>query len=139
MVFNAVSSRIRWAFSAVAVLFISQPTPSEMDFILPYSDLHLQVNPWATLALSPGARREVAKATIIKRITQYKSCTNKKHEKLLIIWQTPHGGTITYMVTDRVPDPDEMEARRKEPSSIVTFSSGLVREPLAPVRRRLGK
>jgi hypothetical protein len=118
MVFNAVSSRVRWAFSAVAVLFISQPTPSEMDFILPVSDLHLQVDLWATLALSPGARREVAKATIVKSATHYKSRTNKKHEKLLIVLQTPHAGTITYMVTDRGPDPDEMEARRKEPSSM---------------------
>jgi hypothetical protein len=118
MVFNAVSSRICWAFSAVAVLFISQPTPSEMDFILPVNDLHLQVDLWATLALSPGARREVAKATIVKSATHYKSRTNKKHEKLLIVLQTPHGGTITYMVTDRGPDPDEMEARRKEPSSM---------------------
>jgi hypothetical protein len=118
MVFNAVSSRVRWAFSAVAVLFMSDPTPSEMDFILPVSDLHLQVDPWATLALSPGARRDVAKDTIVKSTTHYKSRTNKKHEKLLIVLQTPHAGTITYMVTDRGPDPDEMEARRNEHSSM---------------------
>jgi len=118
MVFNAVSSRVRWAFSAVAVLFMGDPTPSEMDFILPVSDLHLQVDPWATLALSPGARRDVAKGTIVKSATHYKSRTNKKHEKLLIVLQTPHAGTITYMVTDRGPDPDEMEARRNEHSSM---------------------
>ncbi|KIM81638.1 hypothetical protein PILCRDRAFT_498291 [Piloderma croceum F 1598] len=118
MVFNAVSSRVRWAFSAVAILFMSHLIPSEMDFILPLSDLHLQVDPWATLALSPGARRDVAKATIVKSATHYKSRTNKKHEKLLIVLQTPHAGTITYVVTDRGPDPDEMEARRNEPSSM---------------------
>ncbi|KIM76755.1 hypothetical protein PILCRDRAFT_825972 [Piloderma croceum F 1598] len=133
MVFNAVSSRVRWAFSAVAVLFISHPTPSEMDFILPVSDLNLQVDPWATLALSPGARCDVAKDTIVKSATHYKSRTNERHEKLLIVLQTPHAGTITYMVTDRGPDPDEMDARRNEhpsmspsagPSADLSLSSG---------------
>jgi hypothetical protein len=98
---------------------------SEIDFILPVSDLHLQVDPWATLALSPGARRNVAKGTIVKSATHYKSRTNKKHEKLLIVLQTPHAGTITYMVTDRGPDPDEMETRRNEHSSMSLSPVGL--------------
>jgi hypothetical protein len=72
------------------------------DFILPVSDLHLQVDPWATLALSPGARRDVAKGTTVKSATHYKSRTNKKHEKLLIVLQTPHAGTITFFIGEPV-------------------------------------
>jgi hypothetical protein len=89
-------------------------TPSEMDFILPVSDLHLQVNPWATLALSPGARCNVAKGTIA---IHYKSRTNKTHEELIIFLQTPHAGTITYMATDRGPDPDNFNRRRRQDGS----------------------
>ena len=65
MVFNAVSSRVRWAISAVAVLFMSHPAPSEMDFILPITELKAQVDTWATLALCSSDRREVAKGTIV--------------------------------------------------------------------------
>ena len=118
MVFNAIASRVRWAFSAVAVLFMGDPTPPGMDFILPVKDLPLQVDPWATLALDPGARRDVAKNTIVKSAIHYKSRTDKKHEKLLITFQTPHAGTIAYMETDRGPDPEEMKARRNEHSSM---------------------
>jgi hypothetical protein len=118
MVFNAVSSRVRWAFSAVAVLFMSHPTPSEMDFVLPISELKAQVDTWATLALCSSARCDVAKGTIVKSATHYKSRMNGGHEKLLIVLQTPHAGTITYMETDRGPDPDEMETRRNEHPSI---------------------
>jgi hypothetical protein len=66
-----------------------------MDFILPFNDLHLQVNPWATLALNPGTKRDITKDTIVKSTTHYKSCTNKKHEKLLMVLEAPHAGTIT--------------------------------------------
>jgi len=118
MVFNAVASRVRWAFSAVAVLFMSDPTPPGMDFILPFNDLPLQVDPWVTLALNPGARRDVAKKTIVKSAIHYKSRTDKKHEKLLITFQTPHAGTIAYMETHRGPDPEEMKARRNEHPSM---------------------
>jgi hypothetical protein len=118
MVFNAVSSRVRWAFSAVAVLFMSHPAPSEMDFILPIDELKVQVNTWATLAFCSSARRDIAKGTIVKSATHYKSRTNGGHEKLLIVLQTPHAGTITYMETDRGPDPDEMNTRRNEHPSM---------------------
>jgi hypothetical protein len=137
MVFSVVASRVRWAFSAVAVLFISDPTPPEMDFILPTKELRLSVDLWTTLALSPDGRRDIAKDTIVKSAIHYKSRTNKNHEKLLIVLQTPHPSTITYMVTDRGPHPDEMKARRNEHPSMspspagsaadVSLSSGDVR------------
>src|ERR1700729_1176278 len=100
MVFNAVASRVRWAFSAVAVLFMGDPTPPGTDYIFCINDLPLRVDPWVTLALSSGARREVAKDTLVKSAIHYKSRTNKKLEKLLILTQTPHAGSIAYMITN---------------------------------------
>ena len=122
MVFNAVSSRIRWAFSAVAVLFMSHPAPSETELILPVRDLKLPVDTWATLSLSPGARRDVAKHTIVKGATHYKSRMDEGHETLLIVLQT-HTGTIAYMKIDRGPNIAEMKAKRNEHSSISPSAS----------------
>ena len=121
MVFNAVALRARWAFSALAsaVLFtMGEPTPPGTDYILPLADLHLPVDPWATLALSPGPRLALAKDTIVRCAIHYKDRAEKKHEKLLIVLQMPQGAT-TYMVTDRGPDREEVEARRGDglPSS----------------------
>jgi hypothetical protein len=119
MVFNALASRIRWAFSAVAsaVLFtMGDSSLPGTDYILPHADLNIEVDPWVTLALSPGARLAVAKDTIVRSAIHYKSRTGKKHEKLLIVLQTPQGGTM-YMVADRGPNEKEMEARQNEPPS----------------------
>jgi hypothetical protein len=72
------------------------------------------------LALSQDARRNIAKATIIKSATCVQT---KKYENLLIVLQTLHAGTIIYMVID------EVEARRNEPSSM-SLSPALVSQRL---------
>jgi len=62
------------------------------------------------------------KNTIIKSATQYKSRTKKEHEKLLVILQTPRVGSTpsvtTYVVTERGPDPDDMDAKKRQNSSM---------------------
>jgi hypothetical protein len=124
MVFNTVAARVRWAFSALTVLFMGDPIPPEMEFILPPSNLALPVGSWATLALSPGSNRNVAKDTLVKCAIHYKSREKKRHEKLLIVVQTPHAGTVAYMIVDRGPDQDEIEARRKERPSMSPSPAG---------------
>jgi hypothetical protein len=78
------------------------------------------------LAVSQDARRNVAKATIIKSATRVQT---KKYENPLIVLQTLHTGTIIYMVID------EVEATYIH----VAFSSRFTGEPLALVSQRLGK
>jgi hypothetical protein len=108
--------------SAVAVHFIGRPPPPEMDYILPVTELRWPVDAWATLALTRVPRLEVAKSTFVKGAIHYKSRIGKQHEKLLIVVQTPHEDTITYIVADRGPDPDHLKARRNEPSSAMSPS-----------------
>jgi hypothetical protein len=94
---------------------IHHPFDTEMDYILPLTDLRLQVDQWALLALVPGQSRNFAKYTAVRSITQYKSKTDEEHETLLIILDTPSVGAspgkTTYMVTDRGPNQSDMATR----------------------------
>lgn len=108
MIFNNAALRVRWAISAVAAHFFGPPPPPEMNYILPATNSRTDVESWATVALTPGPKVDVAKASFVTSAIHYKSRTGKRHEKLIIVVHTPHGasGTTTYLVTERGPDPD---------------------------------
>jgi hypothetical protein len=89
-----------------------------MDYILPLTDLRLQVGQWAILALVPGPSRDFAKWTAVRDMTQYKSKTDEEHEILLIVLDTPpvgvSPGKTTYIVTDRGPNRSDMATRSSQ-------------------------
>jgi len=96
--------------------------------VMVFSFVASRVDKWATLALIPGPSRDIAKHTFVIGATQYKSRTKKEHEKLLVILQTPRVGStpsaITYVVTERGPDPDDMSAKRRQNSSMLPSPMG---------------
>jgi hypothetical protein len=106
-----------------------------MDCISPLD--HLQVGQWAALALIAGQRREIAKNTLVIGATHYKCHTEEEHEKLLIVLKTPRDGAstskITYVVTDRGPDPYDVDTMKRQSSSILSSpSSSAIGSPSSP-------
>lgn len=126
MFFKSLASGVRSAFSALAVLFMANPEPPDIEYLFPRGrrDSSLSVRYWAQLAFFPGVSRETANNTFVKSATHYKSRRGKEHERLLIELRVPSPGTqdifTAFIITERGPDPDD-----KRRSSELSLASSL--------------
>jgi hypothetical protein len=117
MVFNAVSLQIHWAFFAVDLGSCimhgwSHTIWDRFNFTCQWFALISQSMGYICSQL----RCQVwcSKGNHCLKCYSLHIAYKQKHEKLHIALEAPYTGNITYMITDRGLDPNEIEARRNK-------------------------